>query len=189
MLPSIDLPNSESPVRLREYLWQSQPLVPAFRLRMNQMADAARWLGGYFHAAAIVLQLPGGADYRPIDKPDLSFINTVWVKDRRRPLGLFVEVLRRLGCEKLLAQLPDGDGPRQAPARHVKRRLNQLTRPQLVQVAVNCLDRLVIAPVEPKAKRFYEREGKKREKRRGSRLPAEHGTRIQGRISEGDQRE
>ncbi len=167
MLTPIDLHDHEPPIKSGHFLQHSGPLLPVFRLRMNQMADAARWLGGYFHAAAIILQLPGGADYRPIAKPDLDFPNTVWVDDRRRPMGMLAEVLRRLGSEKLLAQLPNGEGPSVPPAAHVKRRLNRLTRAQLVCVAANCLDRLLVAPHLPHMRRFHGEslEGKTKRKK------------------------
>ncbi len=147
--------DDKPPVRLGDFLSHSGPLLPTFRLRMNQIADDARWLGGFFHAAAIILQLPGGADYRPNEKSRLDFFSTICVHDRRRPLGLLLEVLRRLGSETLLAQVPGGDGPTLPPARHVKRRFNKMTQPQLVQVAANCLDRLMVDRVTREQLRYY----------------------------------
>ncbi len=162
--------DDQPPIKLADFLTHSGPLMPAFRLRMNQLADSARWLGGYFHAAAIILQLPDGASHQPITKPDLDFPNTIWADDRRRPLGMLVEVLRRLRSESLLTQLSCADAPSLPPAPHVKRRLNKLTRPQLVYVAANCLDRLLIAPLLPHMPRFHNEtieEKKKRKSRPG----------------------
>lgn len=154
MLAPLKHTDHETSISLADFLQDSTVLPAAFHLRMQQLADAARWLGGFFHAAAIVLQLPGGAEFQPIRRPGFDFHPHVWTDDRRRPLGLLAEVLRRLRREKLLAQICDNGATPIAPPRHVRRRLNRLTQSQLVFVAVNCLDRLLVAPHLPVTSRF-----------------------------------
>ncbi len=185
-------------VNLRQFLRESCGHGAAFGLCSGQIAESVRWLGAYLHAVSILVQIPGGAAYEPMLEDRVDFCEAIWTRERGPALTMLAEVLRRLGAERLMEQVPNegaskdsrvgdqasaksqrrmskvescnGNGARSAhhswPLKNrsghatidesVQQRLDGLTPKELVHVAVDCLDRLFIAPVMPGYERYHE---------------------------------
>ncbi len=140
--------HEDGEVRQVDQLVQFSDRLPnVFRQRMEQLEAVHRWLAGYFHAVAILLQIPGAAEYRCTDDERTDFWDFIWTHDTDVPLTLLAETLDRLDAADLITQVPGGDDyhPRKLPD-EVHLRLAMLDRNELLNVVAECLDRLLVVP-------------------------------------------
>lgn len=125
----------------------SDGLPSVFRRRMKQLEAVQRWLAGYFNAVAILLQIPGAAEYRFDEDERADFGEFIWTRDPRRPLTLLSAALGNLEAKHLMSQAPGGANFRPCKLPHeVHLRLAVLDRNGLLNVAADCLDRLLVVP-------------------------------------------
>ena len=140
----------------------SDRLAGAFTARMRQLETTHRWLAGFFQAAAIIIQLPGGADYRcdqdrdddPGDQADDPAFDLIWKADHDTLLSILAECFGRLGAEEVMGQVPGGMDYRQREL-PVPFRLMLAERDGngLLNVVAECLDRLLVIPALPEEER------------------------------------
>jgi hypothetical protein len=138
-----DRPNLCDVVRWTDHLPQ------VFRLR--QLDEIHRWLAGYFQVVAIMLQIPGAADYRCVEyESDAHLHSLIWNPDPHSTLNVLASALDRLGVSHLLPQIPGGAAD-DASALPVKAQLCLAERDRngLLSVVADCLDRLLVAPNIP----------------------------------------
>ena len=134
--------------RIYQQVRYTDGLPNVFRLRMEQLGKIQRWMGGYFRAVGIMLQIPGGAEYRWIeDERDDELWDLIWKPDAASALNVLAAALARLDAEELLGQVPGGDGfkPRTLPV-ETRVHLAERDRMSLLRVAATCLDRLLVVP-------------------------------------------
>ena len=133
-------------------------LTDVFRQRMEQLGKIQRWLGGYFRAVGILLQIPGGAEYCWIEDEtdDDELWELIWNPDAASALNVLAAALQRLGADELLGQVPGGDGfkPRTLPV-EARVRLAERDHMGLLNVVAMCLDRLLVVPnIEGEPERY-----------------------------------
>ena len=138
----------------------SECLPGVFAARMRQMQDACRALAGFFHAAAVMMQIPGGADYEcfspddenTVDVDDWEFIQHA---DLDMLFSIMAECFKRLGADpKLLEQVPGGKDYR-AVKLPVSLRLTiaEQSRKGHLNIVAACLDRIIVIPLLPRSER------------------------------------
>jgi hypothetical protein len=140
-----DRPNLCDVVRWTDHL----PEVLSLRLR--QLDEIHRWLAGYFQVVAIMLQIPGAADYRCVEyESDEHLHHLIWNPDTRSTLNVLAGALDRLGVSHLLPQVPGGaDSAASALPLKAQLCLAERDRNGLLSVVADCLDRLLVAPNIP----------------------------------------
>ncbi len=138
----------EGEVRQIDRLVQFSDRLPGvFRQRMEQLEAVHRWLAGYFQAVAILLQIPGAAEYRCIDDQRADFWDHTWTRDGDVTRSLLAAALGRLDAASLMDQVPGGSDYRTRRLPHeVHLRLAALDRNELLNVVAACLDRLLVVP-------------------------------------------
>ncbi len=121
-------------------------LPDVFGKRMEQLGKIQRWLGGYFRAVGIMLQIPGGAEYRYIeDERDDELWDLIWHADAASTLNVLAAALERLDAGELLGQVPGGDRfKRRTLPVEARVHLAERDRMSLLRVAATCLDRLLV---------------------------------------------
>ncbi len=137
----------------------SDRLPAAFSARMHQLEAIQRWLAGYFQAAAIMLQLPGGADYQRVeDDEDDAILSVICKADRDTVLSILAACFERLGAdEALIHQAPGGrDYARRRLPVAFQLALAEQDDNGLLNVAAECLDRLLVIPHLPEEARRHE---------------------------------
>lgn len=134
--------------RIYQQVRYTDRLPDVFRKRMEQLGKIQRWMGGYFRAVGIMLQIPGGAEYRYIeDESDDELWDLIWDPDAASTLNVLAAALARLDAEELLAQVPGGDGfKRRTLPVEARVHLAERDRMALLRVAATCLDRLLVVP-------------------------------------------
>ncbi len=138
----------------------SDRLPTVFRQRMEQLEAVHRWLAGYFHAVAILLQIPGAAEYRCTEEERTDFWDFIWTHDTDLTLTMLAAALDHLGTKNLIHQVPGGDDYRPGKLPHeVLRRLAALDRNGLLNVVAECLDRLLVVPQLEDEAELYGIEG------------------------------
>ncbi|MCG8405531.1 MAG: hypothetical protein MI923_10075 [Phycisphaerales bacterium] len=143
----------------------SDRLAGVFAVRMRQLETVHHWLAAFFQATAVMLQIPGGADYQftgeedendPLDEAASEFI---WNADRDTLLSILAVCFERLGAdEELLAQVPGGGNyeTTELPT-DFQLRLAGLDDNGLLNVAAEVLDRLIVIPaLDEKERSVYE---------------------------------
>jgi hypothetical protein len=136
----------------------TDPVTGVFFFRMEQLKTIIEWLEGYFRAAAILLQVPGAAEYRstPYESDD-DLWDLVWNPDTGSTLNVMAAALERLNAGHLLRQAPGGEKFKRAPL-PVKARicLAERDRNGLISVVADCLDRLLVVPEIPGEAEFFD---------------------------------
>jgi hypothetical protein len=128
-----------------------------FRRRMEQLESLLRWLGGYFRAVGVLLQVPGAAEYRYEEHAsDDDLWPLVWSPDPKSTINVLAAALDRLDSAPLLAQVPGGSNfkPRPLPV-EARVRIAERDRAGLLAVVADCLDRLLVVPHIPGEPEFY----------------------------------
>lgn len=122
-------------------------LPQVFRARMRQLEAVHRWLSGYFQAASILLQVPGGARYEWIDPCGFEIDSIGFANSEAEAAGLLVYLLKRLDSSHLLSQIPMvAKIRRQAPSAEVVAKLQNANRDLCLVIVAMCLDRLLVEP-------------------------------------------
>ncbi len=143
-----------------------------FAARMRQLEAVQRWLAGYFQAAAILLQLPGGADYVCVepegdDEHDPGWDPIDWA-DLDALLSVLAACFERLEAEAgLIRQLPGGADfrPRALPM-DLRLWLAEQDDNGVLNLVAECLDRLLVIPrLGEEERRLYECPGEPRRRR------------------------
>lgn len=116
----------------------------------REMAIRRRWAAQYQFAVSLILQIPGGADYAYDRTLKAHFWRHIWAPDPRPAAAILALALEQLDAPALLRDLPRAGRLAAFPLpRDVRYRLRQQRRPQTLLTAIDCLDRLLIAPVHP----------------------------------------
>ena len=125
----------------------SYGLPGVFRTRMRQLQAVHHWLGGYFEAVGIMLQIPGAAEYEWLSEDGDDAGDFVWTADRDVLLSILAEVLDRLDAGALIHQVP-GAETYKARKLPVELRLTLAARDDngLMNIVAECLDRLMVIP-------------------------------------------
>ncbi len=145
----------------------SDKLPIVFRARMKQLEEISHWLGGYFDAVAILLQIPGAADYEWVDADEDELIEFLWSANHGALFSVLVEALKHLGCEKLIDQVPGADSytTRKMPVK-LQINLAKRNRNEMLNVVTLCLDRIMVIPALSEWERDLHGELKSDRKRR-----------------------
>jgi hypothetical protein len=128
-----------------------------FRRRMEQLESLLRWLGGYFRAVGVLLQVPGAAAYRYQEHAsDDDLWPLVWNADPKSTINVLAAALDRLDSAPLLSQVPGGEAfkPRPLPV-EARVRIAERDRAGLLAVVADCLDRLLVVPHIPGEAEMY----------------------------------
>jgi hypothetical protein len=154
----------------------SDRLACVFTARMRQLEAIHHWLAGYFQAAAIMLQLPGGADYECVEdddenegQVDEAAWTLIWQADRDMLLSILAECFERLGAdETLMRQVPGGtDFQRCVLPVEFRLTLAEQDRNGVLNVVAECLDRLLVIPeLDEEERSFYDNPEPPRRRRR-----------------------
>ncbi len=125
----------------------SDRLPGVFRCRMEQLEAVHRWLAAYFHAVAILLQIPGAAEYRWTEDERTDFWDFIWTNDTHLTRTLLATALGNLDAKELMREVPGGERYRSRKLpNEVHLRLAALGRNGLLNVVAECLDRLLVVP-------------------------------------------
>ncbi len=160
MLPQVNWKDGDNDGQAGELVYLSQWLPGVFRARMEQLEDIHRWLGAYFQAVAIMLQMPGATEYRFLCEDPDEAGDYVWKADRPMLFSILAECLERLDCAQLMRQVPGGDDyrRRELPV-ELRLMLAQRDRNALFNLVTECLDRLMVIPyMDDTSRRRYEGE-------------------------------
>jgi hypothetical protein len=117
-----------------------------------------RWKRQYCRGVSLVLKIPGGRDYAYDRRTSGKFVRYIWDRDPGPAAAILALTLTQLGRPGLIDKIPRARRLATHPLhRNVRYRIRRTARPQLVGVAIDCLDRLLIAPVLPGYR--YHRDG------------------------------
>lgn len=109
-----------------------------------------RWAREYCRAVGIILQIPGGAAYQYDRNVRSRFWQQIWDSDPQPAAAILAQALDQLDSPSLLDEL--WRAPRLAEfrlPRDVRYRLRFGEAPQTLATAIDCLDRLLVAPTLP----------------------------------------
>ena len=147
------MPKSESvseggdPVRYGELIQYTDDLPDVVGAGMRQLGTFLRWQGAYFDAAAIMLQIPGAAEYRWFEDECDKVAPFIWRADQAGRLGLLAECLEQLECADLMDQVPGADDhPQRRVPRDLRVMLAERDANRLMNVVGCCLDYLLVIP-------------------------------------------
>ena len=162
MLEPVNWSEGEEHFQVGSRVRYSDRLAGVFGARMRQLETTHRWLAGFFQAAAIIIQLPGGADYRcdqdgdddPGNGAEDPAWELIWKADRDTLLSILAECFGRLEAEEVMGQVPGGMDYRQREL-PVSFRLMLAERDGngVLGVVAECLDRLLVIPQLPEEER------------------------------------
>ena len=126
----------------------------AFRGRCKQLQEIQQWLGAYFQAVAIMLQLPGGVSYEWLHEDADDAEEFIWAADRDMLFSILAYAVEHLDAKAVLDQVQGGDSykPREVP---VDFQLNLVQRDGngVLNLVAICLDRLMVIPELPAEER------------------------------------
>gem|GEM_PF-3090423 len=109
-----------------------------------------RWAREYCRAVGVILRIPGGAQYEYDRSVRGRFWRHIWAPDPRPAAAIFAQSLEQLGAPSLLEELWRARGLADFPLpRDVRYRLRRGGAPQTLVTAIDCLDRLLVAPTLP----------------------------------------
>lgn len=129
-------------------------LPEVFRARMEQLEEIHRWLGSFFEAAAIMLQIPGAADYRWFCDAEDGATDFIRDADRDMLLSILAETFEHLDAGPLIDQVPGADSYRRCePPVKLQRVLAKRDRNGAMNIAAECLDVLMVIPDLPEEER------------------------------------
>ena len=140
-----------------------------FTARMGQLEAIHRWLGGLFQASAIMLQLPGGADYEYVEDEDEAVWGLIRHADRDTLLSILADCFERLeAAEGLMGQAAGGmDYERCELPVDFRLTVAEQDRNGVLNVVAECLDRLlVIHKLDEEQRILYDCPGPPRRRRR-----------------------
>jgi hypothetical protein len=145
-------------VRPYELLRYTDDLPTVFRRQMEHLETVHRWLAGYLHAVAVLLQIPGGAAYHYADNEvDDELWGLIWSRDPGLTFGVLAAALKQLDAPHVLGQVTGGgDYPRGGLSRRVRVHLAKRDRNGLLNVVAECLDRLLVVPELEEEAALYE---------------------------------
>lgn len=147
MLEPITWQKGERSQQVGRLVHYSDRLPDVFRARMKQLEAIHRWLGGYFQAVGIMLQIPGAGEYESSCEDEEWDMDFVWRADRDMLVSILAEALERLDAGALIQQVP-GVGayqPRDLPV-DLRIALAEFGRNELLNVVAGCLDRFMVIP-------------------------------------------
>ena len=129
-------------------------LPEVFRVRMEQLEEIHRWLGSFFEATAIMLQIPGAAEYAWLGDVEDNATDFIWDADRDMLLSILAETFEHLDAGPLIDQVPGADAYRPCkPPVKLQRVLGERDRNGVMNIAAECLDRLMVIPDLPEEER------------------------------------
>src|SRR5262245_40828952 len=134
-------------------------LPNALRRRMEQMERIQRGLIGYCHAVSILLQIPDGADYRPVRHERTDFYDYIWRRESGWPITVLKEALSALDAVHLLPLSFRGTSSCRLSQRD-SGRIAGLSRNSWLNVVAECLDRLIVVPLWEAEAELMEVEGR-----------------------------
>lgn len=158
MLKPVNWEEGERLLQVGRLVHYSDRLPGVFRARMKQLEAIHRWLGAYFGAVGIMLQIPGAAEYEWLSEDGDDAGDFVWTADRDMLLSILAEVLDRLDAGALIHQVP-GAETYKARKLPVELRLTLAERDDnsLMNIVAKCLDRLMVIPeLGEEERRLYE---------------------------------
>ena len=125
-----------------------------FRGRSKQLEEIHQWLGAYFQATAIMLQLPGGPAYQWLAEDPDDAEDFVWVADRDMLFCILAYALEHLDAQAVMDQIPGADSykPRRVPI-EFQLKLARRDRNGVLNLVATCLDRLMVIPALPAEER------------------------------------
>lgn len=136
----------------------------------REVALRGRWARQYCRAAALALRLPGGGAYAYERSTPNRFRHVIWQPDPAFAATILAQAAGQLGAGDVLGDIWRAERLAGAAlSRDVRYRLRHGTDAQTLAAAIDCLDRLLIAPVLPECGRF--RDGCVRRPLAPERLP------------------
>ena len=120
----------------------------AFQFWTAEMARYHLRLGVFFGALAVILQIPGAAEYRYTGAHD-EMEDKLDELDRDQVLDVLADCLKRLGRADLIKQVPGAEDYEPDPVSDEwEKLLDKRTgdRNELLNVVGECLDKLVVKP-------------------------------------------
>ncbi len=147
MLEPVNWRGGESSLQFGQFVHFCDGLPGVFRARMKQLEAIHRWLGSYFEAAGIMLQIPGAAEYEWLSEVEDDAVNFIWDGDRDMHFSILAEAFERLDVSSLIDQVPGVDAyrPRKLPV-ELRLMLAERDRNGVMNIAAECLDRLMVIP-------------------------------------------
>ena len=120
-------------------------------------ADTRRWMRRYCRGVRLVLKIPGGRDYQYDRRSHMRFVRYIWDPNPAVASAILAQALTQLGRPRLIDELPRFRKLAKTPLpRDVRYRLRHGGKARTLAVAIDCIDRLLIAPVMPGWERFHE---------------------------------
>lgn len=120
----------------------------AFEFWMAEMARDHLRAGVFFRALAVMLQIPGAAEYRFTEAHD-EMEDQLGELDRDQVLDVLGDCLKRLGRADLITQVPGAEEYKPDPVSDEwEKLLDERTgdRNELLNVIGECLDELIVKP-------------------------------------------
>jgi hypothetical protein len=145
----LNVHNGDETHPLGLYVSSSERLPMVFQFWAAELSRDVLRLGVYFRAVAIMLQIPGAAEYewaRDEQKPDTCEL--VAASDDNTLHNVLGECLKRLDAEQLTEQLPIPKYRREKLSADWRAMLDRREEVAngLLSVAAECLDRLIVEP-------------------------------------------
>lgn len=114
------------------------------------LAMRRRWAREYCRAVGIILQIPGGALYEYDRRVGSRFSRWIWNTDPGPAAAILAQSLEQLGVPSVLDELWRARRLAEFPLpRDVRYRLRNGADTRTLVTAIDCLDRLLVAPVLP----------------------------------------
>jgi hypothetical protein len=143
------------PVRRDYRLYYSSGFARLSAAIEEDLALRRRWKRQYCRGVSLVLKIPGGRDYQYDRRTSGKFMRYIWDRDPGPAAAILALTLTQLGRPGLIDKIPRA---RKLSAhrldRNLRYRIRRAERSQLVGVAIDCVDRLLVAPVLPECRFF-----------------------------------
>jgi hypothetical protein len=148
MLAGIRVREGNQTFQINDRLHLTDRLTEVFGLRMLQLEAVHRWLAAYLQGAAILIQIPGAANYRyQEDGPPAELEAPIRHATPRICFDVLAATFQRLDVEPLLREVPGVEGfERRTLSVEARIRLAECDRQRLLRIAAECLDRLLVEP-------------------------------------------
>ena len=129
----------------------SEPLTMAFQFWMAEVARDMLRLGVYFRAVAIMLQIPGAAEYQWVEdegENENETPNLIAGSGQNTLRNVLAECLERLGAKPLMEQVAGADYEAEELSDEWRAVLDKREKVKngLLTVVAECLDKLVVRP-------------------------------------------
>ena len=158
MLEPVKWKEGERSLQFGQFVHYCDRLPGVFRARMKQLEAIHRWLGSYFEAVGIMLQIPGAAEYAWLSEVEDDAGDFIWEADRDMLFSILGEAFERLDASSLIDQVPGVDAyrPCKLPV-ELRLMLAERDRNGVMNIAAECLDRLMVIPdLGEEERRLYE---------------------------------